>query len=117
MKKSIRIPLLLIFVLSLFAFTADETKEFVGTYGVSAGNPSQIRLTLNADHSFYFQDLSVAAKKIVVNGTWKIKNSRVILHSNDNNKKFHRIWTFTNKGKVARSRKGLCFYRLLKTEE
>ncbi len=109
------LKLTLIFTLLLLSsFTTTNT--FTGTYGVSAADPSQIKLSINADNTFTYQGLSVAGKAIEVKGTWTMKGKQVILKSDDASAKFHRVWSFDEAGKVARSRRGLCWYRLCKLE-
>lgn len=96
----------------LMSFTNKNTDPFLGTYGVSASDPSEIKLTINPDHTFYYQDFSNPDKKIKVRGNWALKNKKVVLTGNGSEKNFHNVWTITNHGQVAKSRKGLTFYRL-----
>lgn len=103
-------------IIFLSSFSVKNSNEFIGTFGVSTSDPSQIKLTINSDHTFYYQDFSVSDKKIVVNGHWTLKGKKVLLSSNDSNVQFHSTWTFTENGQVAKSRKGLCFYRLCKID-
>lgn len=116
MKKSIKV-LALISVVMIMSSFVKNTDQFIGTYSVAAADLSQIKLTINADHTFYYQDLSVANKKIVVNGNWITKGNKIILKNNDLEKDFHHVWTFDKNGQVAKSRKGLTFYRLCKIEK
>lgn len=101
-------------IVLLSSFTTTNT--FIGTFGVSESDPSQIKLSIKADNTFTYQDLSVAGNAINVKGTWTIKGKKVILKSDDATEKLHRVWSFDEAGKVARSRKGLCWYRLCKLE-
>ena len=105
---------LILTLLILSSFTTTNT--FIGTFGVSAADPSQIKLSINADNTFSYQDLSVLGKAINVKGTWTMKGKKVILKSDDATAKFHSVWSFDEAGKVARSRRGLCYYRLCKLE-
>jgi hypothetical protein len=102
-----------IFVLSSFKTT--EEAHFIGTYTVAANDPSQIQLRIEADHTYYFQDFSVADAKIVAKGNWRVKGNKVVLTKSDARQQFHTVWSFDEAGNVAKSRKGLSFYRLRKT--
>ena len=93
-----------------------DPTEYIGIYGVSASDPAQIKLTIRSDHTFYYQDFSVQDKKIVVNGNWTFKGKKVILNANGSGRKFHTVWAFEKNGDVAKSRKGLTFYRLTKID-
>ncbi|MGZ5280639.1 MAG: hypothetical protein ACXWEY_00010 [Bacteroidia bacterium] len=117
MTNSIKFLTTLMAIIFLSSFTVKNSNEFMGTFGVSASDPSQIKLTINSNYTFSYQDFSVSNKKIVVNGYWALKGKKVLLRSNDSNVKFHNIWSFAENGQVAKSRKGLCFYRLCKIDE
>lgn len=100
---------------SIFAaFTSPLTDGLNVTYGVSEDNQSQIELRLNKDFTFTYQDLSNSSMKIVVEGTYRIKDKKVLLSANNNEVKFHDKWKITNDGDAAKSRKGLAFYTLRK---
>lgn len=112
-KTSITLGVCASFILlSSFVIKADD--RFIGTYGVSASDPSQIELTIHADHTFYYQDFSDPNNKIVAEGTWTMKGNKVVLHDNNTDLKYHNVWAFDESGKVAKSRKGLAFYSLIK---
>ncbi len=115
MKSAIQFLLLTSCLAVMSSFSEGNINEFVGTYGVCANDPSQIKLSINADHTFYYQDYSVSENKISVKGNWNLKGDKVMLSVSDNKIKFHNTWTFEDKGEVAKSRKGLSFYRLTKT--
>lgn len=114
MMKSMKliIPMMAIFLLS--SFSGKNLDEFIGTYSVSNSDPSQIKLTINSDHTFYYQDFSSSHKKIVVNGNWKKKGRKVVLMESNFVNSFHKIWSFAENGQIAKSRNGLTFYRLCK---
>lgn len=116
MTNSIKLLTTLMTIIFLSSFTVKNSNEFIGTFGVSSSDPSQIKLTINSDHTFYYQDFSVSDKKIVVYGDWTLKGKKVLLKSKDSNVKFHNAWSFTENGQVAKSRKGLCFYRLCRID-
>jgi hypothetical protein len=116
MKKTIKILTVAVTLILMLSFTNKDSNAFIGTYGVSASDPAQIKLTINRDHTFYYQDFSIADKRIVVKGTWTLKGKKVILQNNGSKTKFHNVWTFVESGKVARSRKGLSYYRLGKID-
>lgn len=114
--STLRTPILCMFIVVLSSFSGRDDEEFIGTYGVSETDPSRIELTLNTDHTFLFEDHSNPENKINVNGEWMAKGNKVILSGNNSTVKFHDTWTFTEQGQVAKSRKGLTFYRLCKTK-
>lgn len=116
MKNTIKILGVLTTIFLLSSFTQKNTTNFIGTYSVSESDPSQIKLTINADHTFYYQDFSISDKKIMINGIWKLKGKKVILVDNNSDKKFHDTWIFDSNGKVAKSHKGFTFYRLIKKD-
>ncbi len=98
----------------LSAFNYKDGQPILGSYGVSTNDPAQIKLTLKEDGSFTYQDLSNPKQKILVNGTYTQKGNKVILKSTENTVSFHHIWTIKQDGSTAKSRKGLCFYKLCK---
>jgi hypothetical protein len=114
MTKSIKFLTTLVAIIFLSSFTDKNPNAFWGSYGVSATDPSQIKLTINSDNTFYYQDFSIPAKKIEVTGNWTLKGNKVFLIENNGNKKFHNVWTIIENGQVAKSHKGLLFYRLCK---
>lgn len=112
MTKTIKFLTTLMTIIFLSSFTNKSSNEFIGTYGVSASDASQIKLIINADHTFYYQDFSISDKKIATKGSWTLRGNKVVLKNNG--LKFHNVWTFEKNGEVAKSRKGLSFYRLCK---
>jgi biopolymer transport protein ExbD len=114
MTKTIKTLTLLALVILMSSFAKMDTDKFIGTYSGSASDPAQIKLTINADHTFYYQDFSVSNKKLIVKGNWTQKGNKIVLVDKDT--KFHNVWTFDNDGKVAKSHKGLTFYRLCKVD-
>jgi len=117
MKNASTLLAALILIILMSSSTDKKANEFIGTYGVSESDPSQIKLTINSDYTFYYQDFSVPDNKIVVHGKWSQKGKKVFLTNNEANKKFHKVWKFEKEGQVAKSRKGLCYYRLGKVKE
>lgn len=116
MRKTIQLITMLAIIFVMSSFTPTKTEAHIGTFGVSPSNPAQITLIINPDHTFYYQDFSVPDKKIVVNGSWTMRGKKVILQGDSTIYTFHHIWTFTENGQVAKSRKGLCYYRLNKID-
>jgi len=115
MKTTVKTLTLLATVILMSSFSIKNTQQFIGTYGVSASDPAQIKLIINPDHTFYYQDFSISDKKIVTRGNWTLKGNKVVLEDNDI--KFHNVWTFEENGEVAKSRKGLTFYRLCRIDK
>lgn len=99
-------------LLSLVSFTAEPIQPFLGTYGVSQNAPSAIQFTLNADETFTFQDFPNPDLLMKVAGTWEVKNNHILLRSSDSSPSFHTKWKIVKDGMVAKSRKGITFYRL-----
>lgn len=116
MTKSIKFLTTLMAIIFLSSFTDKNSNEFIGTYGVSESDPSQIKLTINSDNTFFYQDFSIADKKLIIKGNWTSKGNNVFLKDNSSNRKFHNVWTISENGHVAKSRKGLTFYRLCKID-
>lgn len=115
MTKTIKTLTLLVIIIIMSSFTNKNVDAFIGTYGVSAANPAQIKLIIYADHTFYYQDFSIANKKFVAQGNWTLKGNKVVLL--DEESKFHTVWKFTEDGQIAKSRKGPTFYRLCKIDQ
>lgn len=109
-----KLTLTIITPILLCSYAPGEPEQFLGTYGVSAMDTSDIQLTIQPDHTFHYKDYSNPERKIIRCGTWTTKGKHVVLKDNAKAKKFHHIWKFTHHGQVAKSRKGLTFYRLCK---
>jgi hypothetical protein len=116
MTKAVQILAVFMTIIVMSSFTDKNAHKFIGTYSVSASDHAQIKLTINADHTFYYQDFSVSDKKIILKGNWTLKGKKVVLKNVDSQTKFHNVWSFVENGQVAKSRKGLSFYRLCKTD-
>lgn len=114
MTNSIKFLTILTTIVSLSSFNNKNSNGCIGTYGVSASDPSQIKLTINSDKTFNYQDFSIPDEKIVVNGNWTLKGKKVFLMNENSKVKFHNVWTILENGQVAKSHKGLTFYRLCK---
>jgi hypothetical protein len=117
MNKAIKFLAISVTIVFLSSFIEINKNEIFGTYGVSNSDPSQIKLTINSDNTFYYQDFSMPENKIAESGNWSIKGKRVYLKSNKSNVKFHNVWTISENGQVAKSNRGLTFYRLCKINE
>lgn len=106
----------ILFFVAASSFTNYAPYDFIGTYGVCDSDPSQIKLTLNTDHTFFYQDFSNPRKKIDVMGHWALKGNVVTLENHNSAYAFHDKWRFFKGGQVAKSRKGMTFYTLQKLE-
>jgi hypothetical protein len=115
MTKTINTLALVVTLVLMTSVTNKQADFFIGTYSTTAADPSQIKLIINSDHTFYYQDFSIAAKKIICSGIWEQRNTKVFLTDEKNNGKFHAVWTFKNNGEKAKSRKGFTFYSLVKS--
>lgn len=114
MSKLIKLFSFVTFVFVLTSFTNTPTYNFIGTYGVSEGNPNVIELTLNEDNTFTYKDFSNSEKQIDVKGNWTAKNGIITLTNHSSAFSFHDKWKIKMDGKVAKSRKGMTFYTLMK---
>jgi hypothetical protein len=103
-------------IVLLSSFNGADLTNHTGTYGVSESDPSQIKLIIHADQTFYYQDFSVPDKKIIVSGTWTQREKKVILDDSASETNFHSVWTFKENGQVAKSRNGMAFYRLCRKD-
>lgn len=117
MKTTILLLVTLFTFLLGSSFTAPPIPSFVGTYGVSKSDPSHIQLTIHADHTFLYQDFSVPTNKIRVEGQWSERRGKIVLTASAKVSTFHAIWSFDEKGQIAKSRRGLSFYRLQRIAE
>lgn len=114
MTKTINTLTLIVTLLLMSSFTKKQADFFIGTYSTSASDPSQIKLIINSDHTFYYQDFSIASNKIICSGKWEQRNTKIFLIDEKSKGKFHNIWSFKNNGGKAKSRKGITFYSLIK---
>ena len=114
MKKNIQTSFIAALLLTLSSFVNSTPTEFTGVYGVSENDPSQIELTLNEDKTFSYKDFSNPSKKIDVNGNWELKNKHIHFINYSSVYSFHSKWKIVDHGKVAKSRKGITFYTLVK---
>ena len=103
-------------IIFLSSFRDKLDHEFIGTYGVSDTDPSQIKLVINSDNTFYYQDFSNSSKKIIATGNWILEGKKLILKNTNSKMRFHNVWTFKENGQSAKSRKGFTFYRLGKKD-
>ncbi|MDB4160775.1 hypothetical protein N9772_00225 [Bacteroidia bacterium] len=114
MKKIIQTSIIAILLFTLFSFSRPTELDFIGTYGVSENDPAKIELTLNKDNTFTYQDLSNSSKQINIRGNWEAKNNTIFLKNAESAFPFHHKWEITQKGAIAKSRKGVSFYTLHK---
>ena len=103
----------LLFIITL-AFKGPEVAKISGTYGVSEDNPAQIKLILNEDYTYTYQDYSRPANKIELSGKWELKKDRTVFLISDKEKSFHQKWKISEDGQTAKSRNRLSFYTLRK---
>lgn len=111
MKHATRYFLWLLPILLVLAFTPSATTFTEGTFGVGANDPSHIKLQLKADHTFTYQDLSVASAPVKVSGTWSLRQATIQLKS-DQKIRFHHTWHLSADQQMVKGRKGLCWYSL-----
>lgn len=109
MKKGIYV----LAALALFAFSRLPV-DLTGTYGV-CNTEGMVELRLNEDGTYHYLDRSNPNEPIDVEGKWEAVENRVRL-VNDENLRFHDKWMISEDGSVAKSRKGMAFYRLVKKD-
>ena len=97
-----------------YGFTGKENTALEAVYGVANGDPSRIELSLRKDFTFTYQDYSEPLHGVNVQGTYTVKNTTVLLLSDDGQPEFHTKWKLSDSGMTASSRKGLTFYTLRK---
>lgn len=98
MKKIQLILASLFFSVILLSFSVENSSNQVRSYGISENDPSQIRLDLNPDNSFYFRYFSNLSEQIELKGTWTLKGKKLILEAADGTKKFHSVWRTVSAG-------------------
>ena len=116
MNQIIKSMLFFLLIVTSFAFRTSSDKGVKLSYGVSENNPSGIALHLAKDYSFTYKDLSDPEQPIHVSGTYTLVNDKVALTANETTIKFHDQWKLSEDRKIAKSRKGLAFYKLHRTK-
>lgn len=111
MKNALRSTILLLCVFMLASFSSKSESDVSGVYGVCGVEVTIVELSLNADHTYSYIDRSNSLAPIELTGTWEEKGNHIELSSNSDHK-FHNKWKISNDGTVAKSRKGMSFYRL-----
>lgn len=94
------------------SFGAKAGNNFVGTYGVSKTDPSQIQLTINEDHTYTYRENRGAKGAIEIAGNWEMRGKTVVLNNTNSQMHIHNKWKFEQEGKIAKSRRWLSFYTL-----
>lgn len=112
MKTSMKLAFVASIIFMCSSFTNVKNDGLDLTFGVSEDDPSQIELNLNKDYTFTYQDLSIATEKIMVEGTYEVKNNKIHLNANNDQTTFHDTWKISDDGTTAKSRKGITFYTL-----
>ena len=112
--KLIKAIILSAFLFTAFAFKNAPGAEIYGTYGVSKNDPAKIELKIKEDKTFSYRYFSDSNEIIEAQGEWEMKNGNIILKNYPAGLSFHTKWKITDNGTVAKSRKGLNFYRLVK---
>ena len=113
MKSFINSLAVTIVFITTVSFT-NATYDFIGTYGVYENDPSNIKLTIDENHTYSYQDFSDPKNKINITGNWELKGNTVELKTNNIQYTFHNKWKFSKNGQIAKSRKGLTYYTLCK---
>lgn len=102
------------FLFPVIAFAGEPKPDFIGTYGISKNHPVKFELKINADKTFTYQDYADANNRIDAQGTWELKNNKIILQGQTSTFPYRSKWKIEKDGKAVRSRKGLEFIRLAK---
>lgn len=98
----------------VFSFASEPKPDFIGTYGISKNYPVKFELKINADKTFTYQDHADPNNKIEAQGTWELKNNKIILQGQTSTFPYRSKWQIEKDGKAVRTRKGLEFIRLAK---
>ncbi len=114
MKNTIKFLSVILISLSLFSWTMIIPNPSITYSSGEAGN-SVILLELNEDGTYTYQDLSSPKKPIKLSGTY-IRNPNRIRLESTTSQKFHNHWNISEDGKIAKSRKGLSFYSLMRLD-
>jgi hypothetical protein len=112
--KVLKSIILLVFLFSSFAFKGAAQLDFIGTYGISKNYPGKLELKINADKTFSYQDYSDPKNKIEAQGTWELKDNKIMLQDQTATFPYHAKWKIEKGGKAVRTRKGMEFIRLAK---
>ncbi len=112
--KFIKALVLSAFLFTSFAFKNAPGSEIYGTYGISKNDKAKVGLTIKEDKTFSYRYYSGMNKLTEAQGKWEMKNGKVILTDFPSDLSFHTKWKITDNGMVAKSRKGLNFYRFVK---
>lgn len=115
MSKAITGILGMVLITLISSFTASKSEPCIGVYGVSESDPSAIRLELQADNTFSYQDFSIPDAKVKVTGTWKQQGNQVRLQSTSD-QKFQDNWHLEKAGNAIKSRRGMTFLRLCRIQ-
>ncbi|WNJ18327.1 hypothetical protein [Pontibacter sp. G13] len=116
MKQFLQLSAMIPAFLLLIAMSDHPTLPQKAIFGSGANNPAGICLVLKNDQTFSYQDLSNPKKPIRVHGTWNWKHDKVVLHSEVDSPNFHKKWTISEDGNVVKSRKGMTFYSLHRSD-
>src|SRR5688572_17870008 len=96
------------------AFKGASQPDFIGTYGISKNHPVKFELKINADKTFTYQDYSDPNKKIDAQGTWELKENKIIFQDQTSTFPYRSKWKIEKDGNAVRTRSGLEFIRLAK---
>ena len=113
---TIKIALVLISSLFLFAYSSPTDKGIEAIYGITSHSDSPILLTLHDDFTFSYRDLSNPNRLLRVSGTYTKTRNKIEFQVPSNSKKFHSKWRIIEGGNAAKSRSGLSFYTLRKLD-
>ena len=102
------------FLITAFAFKNPSGSEIYGAYGISKKDSANVGLTIKEDKTFSYRYYSEKNELTETQGEWEMKNGMIILKNYPPDLSFHTKWKITDNGTVAKSRKGLNFYRFIK---
>jgi len=107
-----------ILVLALLGLSTSSFSQTLlpGTYG-SCLESNTIKLVLNDDGTFTYQDYSNPKNQIDITGKWENSRGRRVVLLGHDGLKFHKNWKIEKDGIAAKSRHGLTFYRLINGEK
>ena len=111
--KSLKKYIVVSMVIGLsFSFSKVDKEGISQTYRVLEQEPSPVELKLNKDFTFQYTDYAIKEHNAIIRGTYLIKGRNVMLQAENSTIRFHDRWKISEDGNIAKSRKGLSFYRL-----
>lgn len=114
MKTRYYFLIALTILLSSFRNVTNQKSDFIGTYGNPSKNETGIRLKLNEDQSFLYEDYSNSENPLIIKGEWIVLKNKATLIVYEKPNGFATRWSLDKEGEAIKGRSKLCWYRLCK---